>query len=159
MKQSPRSRGLGKNTTMQLAVLAAVAVIGISFGRWGVPASASDDSPAFDTRNVSVSAAAAINERKYESGRLDSILFGDDRTGSAQAASVAGSSQPHAVSPAATINERRYESGRLDNILFLEDSAASASSSTAPQQTSAAEVIVLRKYESGRLYEILFGAD
>lgn len=56
-------------------------------------------------------AAETIAQRKFESGRLEDVLFGD-------VAVLGASTGPGAISPAATIAQRKYDSGGLEEILF-----------------------------------------
>ena len=154
MTQIAHIRALNTNAVMLAAVMVAVAAASLSFGRWVVPAGGSGHDASVGATTTH-SAAARIAERKYESGVLDSLLFGDAKIQTSTAAS-------HATSAAEAIAIKKYESGRIDSLLFGEDATAlgsdtSAVATSSPPGPAAAETIAQRKYESGKLDEILFG--
>jgi hypothetical protein len=150
-------QGFGRRSVLQLAAVVAIAVVGISFGRWVIPASTSSAATNPEITAQSTSAAAIITQRSFDSGRLDSILFPESAAVADTSASVVDTNAPRTMSAAAIITQRSYDSGRLDNILFPDDVAVAATK--APNTMSAAETIAMHKYESGKLDEILFGAN
>jgi hypothetical protein len=141
MTQLTGSQGISQRTSLHIAAaivgVVAVAAIGVSFGRWVVPANDSG-SGAVETTAGSVSAAAVIAEKHYE---LRGATFEFDDAGWA----VAGVSQ----APASVIAEKHYE---LRGATFEFDGA---SPPVAPGSQSPAATIAEKHYElRGATFEL-----
>lgn len=141
------SRDTGR-TALQAIFFIAVALAGVAFGRWIIPADSGSGSALGASGTAETSAAAAITQHKYESGTLDEVLFGEDE--------VLTITIPNAGEAAQTIAEYKFNSGSLQEILFGEPVVPDVS--IQPEATSPAASITQRKYDSGTLNEILFGA-
>lgn len=133
MTQLTGSQRIGRNTGLQIAAaivgMVAIAAVGVSFGRWVVPANDSGGSVAV-SNEASISPASVIAEKHY-------ALRG--ATGEFDAVNVA----PVIVgeSPASAIAQRHYQQrgqfGELDGIGAV----------IAPQYSSPAAEIAQRHYE------------
>jgi hypothetical protein len=108
MTQLTGSPRVTRQNAIQIVAVVAIAAVGISFGRWVVPAGDSTSGSSLTANSASTtSAAETIAERHFEQR-------GPEVLGAVAA--------PDYTSPATTIAERKFESGRLDELLFGDDS-------------------------------------
>lgn len=143
MTQLTGSRGIGRNTALQIAAavvgVVAVAAVGVSFGRWVVPANDSSSGTAGITNESATSAASIIAERHYElrgaTGEFDAVNVQSVIVGESPASAIVqrhyeqrgqfgelGAQAPavttNSESPAAQIAQRHFElhgaTGRID---------------------------------------------
>lgn len=170
MTQLTGTLRLNRNNALYVAALVAVAAVGISFGRWVVPAG--DSTGSGDAVNSSAtSPAAVIAERHFEQrGAFPEVAV----------AAVVNAPVENAAHPATIIAERHFEarggygeiSGGVAVTSTVDRSPASVIAERhfetrgaygeldTPARTegvSAAEAIAQRKFESGSLDAILFG--
>lgn len=171
MTQLTGSARITRQNAVQIVAAVAVAAVGISFGRWVVPAGDSTSGSSLTANSISTtSVAETIAERHFE-----------QRGGYGEAEVLGAVTAPNYTSAAETIAERHFDlrggysaadpagvvsipndSSATETPTGSHDPAASFTISDPAgvaviTPKSAAWQIAQRKVESGRLDEVLFG--